>query len=72
MPRRNLVFIMSDQQRRDSIGCYGSGWAENAESGRPRVFGLPVRERVRDPGRVYARTGVDHDGGYTRTPPGRS
>ncbi len=28
MPRRNLVFIMSDQQRRDSMGCYGSDWAE--------------------------------------------
>ena len=27
MSRRNLVFIMSDQQRRDSIGCYGSAWA---------------------------------------------
>ena len=28
MPRRNLVFIMSDQQRRDSMGSYGSEWAE--------------------------------------------
>ena len=28
MSRRNLVFIMSDQQRRDSMGCYGSGWAQ--------------------------------------------
>ena len=28
MPRRNLVFIMSDQQRRDSMGRYGSDWAE--------------------------------------------
>ena len=28
MSRRNLVFIMSDQQRRDSIGCYGSDWAD--------------------------------------------
>ena len=27
MSRRNLVFIMSDQQRRDSLGCYGSDWA---------------------------------------------
>ena len=24
---RNLVFIISDQQRRDSMGCYGSRWA---------------------------------------------
>ena len=28
MPRPNLVFIMSDQQRRDSMGRYGSDWAE--------------------------------------------
>ncbi len=28
MSRRNLVFIMSDQQRRDSMGCYESEWAE--------------------------------------------
>ena len=28
MTRRNLVFIMSDQQRRDSMGCYGSDWVE--------------------------------------------
>ena len=24
--RRNLVFIMSDQQRYDTLSCYGNDW----------------------------------------------
>ena len=26
MPTPNILVIMTDQQRRDSLGCYGADW----------------------------------------------
>ena len=63
MPRRNLVFIMSDQQRRDSMGCYGSDWAQTpnldalADSG--CVFeNAYVTQAVCTPARASIMTGL--------------
>ena len=63
MPRRNLVFIMSDQQRRDSMGCYGSDWAQTpnldalANSG--HVFeNAYVTQAVCTPARASIMTGL--------------
>ena len=71
MPRRNLVFIMSDQQRRDSMGCYGSDWAETpnldalADSG--HVFeNAYVTQAVCTPARASIMTGLyPHTAGPT-------
>ena len=71
MPQRNLVFIMSDQQRRDSMGCYGSGWAETpnldalANSG--HVFeNAYVTQAVCTPARASIMTGLyPHTAGPT-------
>ena len=63
MSRRNLVFIMSDQQRRDSLGCYGSEWAQTpnldalASSG--HVFeNAYVTQAVCTPARASIMTGL--------------
>ena len=71
MPRRNLVFIMSDQQRRDSMGCYGSDWAQTpnldalANSG--HVFeNAYVTQAVCTPARASIMTGLyPHTAGPT-------
>ena len=71
MPRRNLVFIMSDQQRRDSMGCYGSDWAQTpnldalANSG--QVFeNAYVTQAVCTPARASIMTGLyPHTAGPT-------
>ena len=71
MPRRNLVFIMSDQQRRDSMGCYGSEWAETpnldalADSG--HLFeNAYVTQAVCTPARASIMTGLyPHTAGPT-------
>ena len=60
--RPNLVFIMSDQQRYDTLACYGNDWIQapnlNSLASQGFVF---QHAYVTQPVCTPAR-GVDHDG----------
>ena len=64
MPERpNLVFIMSDQQRHDTIACYGNGWIQtprlNALADQSYVFeSAYVTQPVCTPARASILTGL--------------
>jgi arylsulfatase len=61
--RPNLVFIMSDQQRQDTLRCYGADWMEvpslNALASRSFVFrNAYVTQSVCTPARASILTGL--------------
>ena len=61
--QRNLVFIMSDQQRYDTLGCYGNDWIDvpnlNSMAARSFVFeNAYVTQPVCTPARASIMTGL--------------
>ena len=76
MGKRNLVFIMSDQQRYDTMSCYGNDWIqtpnlEQIQFAQPgaagqRCGGTQVSEALKflDVGRAHvtSRRRADDDG----------
>ena len=63
MTKRNLVFIMSDQQRFDTMSCYGNDWIQtpnlNALASTSYVFEHAyVTQPVCTPARASIMTGL--------------
>ena len=61
--RPNILFVLTDQQRQDSLACYGNGWIEtpnlNAVADRSFVFeNAYVTQPVCTPSRASIMTGL--------------
>lgn len=82
MPRPNVLWLMTDEQRTDSLGCYGSAWAQTPHLDRLAAGGTVFDHAVTPapvcvPARISLFTGQDphvtgvwwNDGGHGRTLP---
>ena len=66
----NIVFITSDQQRRDSLGIYGCRYVSTPNLDRRRQPGYRVRALLLQRPRMYAQPRL-HDDGQNHARPRR-
>ena len=73
MPDRpNILFILTDQQRRDSLAAYGNDWIEAPNNRRSRPAEHRLRQRLCDPAGLYSLPRFDHDRHVIHSRPGSS